>query len=259
MNGLRSELLKYKRTFMGRLIVLIPIFFAVYAFVIQIIMKNNALAEASGNTSTSWTMLLALVFNWWSFLFLPLGMALVASLVASQEKKAGNYRALRSHNISPIMLWVNKIAGMAVYSLLSTLVLLIVVTITGACISGGSIPFAKIFTGCIACWFISLTLIPIQLWVSTWGGTLISMGIGFIGMIVGVIAAPTKYWTIVPWSWAMRFMCPIIGVHPNNVILDSNSPLLNPAIIPGGILVSVVVLLFTLIVTGIWFSRREIQ
>ena len=259
MSGLKSELLKYKRTFMGKLIVFIPIFFAIYASVIQIIMKNNSLAEASGNTTTSWTMILALVFNWWSFLFLPLGMALFASLVASQEKKGGNYRALCSHNVSPVKLWVNKVAGMAVYSLLSAFVLSIVVTVTGAYTSAGAIPFGKILAGCMACWFTSLTLIPIQLWISTWGGTLVSIGVGFIGMIVGVIAAPTKFWIAIPWSWATRLMCPIIGVHPNNVILDYNSPLLNPVVIPVGIIVSAIVLILVTVLTGIWFSRREIK
>ena len=34
MEGLFSELLKYKRTFMGKLIVFFPLFFAVYALVL---------------------------------------------------------------------------------------------------------------------------------------------------------------------------------------------------------------------------------
>lgn len=259
MNGLRSELYKYKRTFMGKLIVFIPIFFAVYASVIQIIMKNNSLAEASGNTSADWIMILALVFNWWSFLFLPLGMALFAGLAAAQEKKAGNYRALRSHNISPVRLWVNKIIGMAVYSLLSAIVLFIVVIVTGACISTGVIPLGKIAAGCMACWFTSLTLIPIQLWLATWGGALVSFGAGFIGMIIGVLAAPTEYWIAIPWSWATRLMCPIIGVHPNNLILEANSPLLNSSVIPMGIMVSAVIFLLIAALTGVWFSRREIK
>ena len=81
MGGMQSELLKYRRTFMGKLIVFIPIFFAVYALVVQATMMNNPLSETSAWT---WESLLALVFNWWSFLFLPLGYALFAALVAAQ-------------------------------------------------------------------------------------------------------------------------------------------------------------------------------
>lgn len=43
MGGMQSELLKYRRTFMGKLIVFIPIFFAVYALVVQATMMNNPL------------------------------------------------------------------------------------------------------------------------------------------------------------------------------------------------------------------------
>ena len=66
MEGLFSELLKYKRTFMGKLIVFFPLFFAVYALVLSILMQNP-LAEAHGNTAISYGTFLASVFNWWSF------------------------------------------------------------------------------------------------------------------------------------------------------------------------------------------------
>lgn len=48
---------------------------------------QNDQAVAAGNTSMSWESLLALIFNWWSFLFLPLGAALFATMVAAQEKR----------------------------------------------------------------------------------------------------------------------------------------------------------------------------
>ena len=146
MKVLSSELLKYRRTFMGKLIVFFPLFFAVYALVLSILMQNP-LAEAQGNTAISWRTLLASVFNWWSFLFLPLGYALFAALVASQEKKAGNYQALLSRNVSPAALWVSKILGMAVYALLSSCVLILVVTMTGSIGAEGVLPAGKILAG----------------------------------------------------------------------------------------------------------------
>ncbi len=143
MEGLFSELLKYKRTFMGKLIVFFPLFFAVYALVLSILMQNP-LAEAHGNTAISYGTLLASVFNWWSFLFLPLGYALFAALAASQEKKAENYQALFSRNVSPAVLWISKILGMAVYTLLSSCVLILVVSMTGLIgAEGGCCPQGK--------------------------------------------------------------------------------------------------------------------
>ena len=86
MKELKAELLKYRRTFTGKLIVWIPLFFAVYAFVIGMIMENSSQAQKMAYTGTSWAVFLALVFNWWSFLFMPLGMGLFGTLVAWQEE-----------------------------------------------------------------------------------------------------------------------------------------------------------------------------
>ena len=256
MEGLFSELLKYKRTFMGKLIVFFPLFFAVYALVLSILMQNP-LAEAHGNTAISYGTFLASVFNWWSFLFLPLGYALFAALAASQEKKAGNYQALLSRNVSPAVLWVSKILGMAVYTLLSSCVLILVVSMTGLIGAEGVLPAGKILAGSLVCWLVSLPLIPLQLWAATRGGIFLSMGMGFAGMILGVVAAPGTIWIICPWSWATRLMCPVIGVHPNGTMLSDSDPLLSCTAIPLGIVVSLAALAVFTLFTTVWFTKRE--
>lgn len=114
-------------------------------------------------------------------------------------------------------------------------------------------------TGCLVCWLVSLVLIPIQLWAAAWKGILFSMGVAFAGMIAGVMAAPQSYWFLVPWSWATRLMCPIIGVHPNGTELKSGNPLLNSSVIPVGIAVSVILLIIITAISGVWFRRREIH
>lgn len=253
MNCLQSELMKYKRTFVEKLIAFFPVFFAVYAIIIQVMM-NNPLSEVE---AMSWQILLSLIFNWWSFLFLPLGFALFAILVANQEKKAGNYRALRTHNITPQILWVNKVVAMSILSLCSTLVLIVVTIINGLVSTSAPAPVGKIILAGLSCWVTSLTLIPIQLWIASWKGMIMSMGVGCAGMVIGVIAAPTSFWIVVPWSWATRLMCPIIGVHPNNTLLGIGDPLLNPIVIPLGIIVSLLAFIIVTILTAVWFNRED--
>lgn len=258
MKGLQSELLKYRRTFTGKLIVFMPIFFGIYVCVVQVVMQNP-LAVANNNTTMGWETLLALVFNWWPVIFLPLGFALFAALIAAQEKKAGNYRSLRAHNVSPIMIWTDKIIGMGIYSILSTVILAIVAIIAGIFTVGGSVPFGKILAGSVICWSASLVLIPIQLWAATCGGIFLSMGLGFVGMLAGIIIAPTSFWIAMPWSWATRLMCPVIGVHPNNTILEAGNPLLNTSVIWEGIAVSLIAFFALSMITSSWFKRKEIQ
>ncbi|WP_395014425.1 lantibiotic immunity ABC transporter MutE/EpiE family permease subunit [Robinsoniella peoriensis] len=250
MNGLKSEMLKYKRTYMRKLIVWIPLFFALYSLVIRMLVPT---------LSNSWRGIMVLVFNWWPLIFLPLGMGLFAGMAAAQEKKAGDYRALLVHDISPKAVWVHKVAAMAIHSLLSALVLFFSIIISGLFSSKGEIPIYQMITGCLVCWLVSLVLIPIQLWAAAWKGILFSMGVAFAGMIAGVMAAPQSYWFLVPWSWATRLMCPIIGVHPNGTELKSGNPLLNSSVIPVGIAVSVILLIIITAISGVWFRRREIH
>jgi ABC-2 type transport system permease protein len=63
----------------------------------------------------------------------------------------------------------------------------------------------------------------------------------------------------IPWSWGMRLMSPIVGVHPNGVPLKEGNPLLDPSVIPTGILASIVIFVLLSLVTAFWFSRKEVN
>lgn len=248
---IKSEFLKYKRTFMSKLIVLAPLFFVIYALPQKLFMPADYLRP--------WQLLLDLVYNWWPVIFIPLGIALFAALVELQEKKAGNYRGLRARDISPAFLWVSKIIAMAGYMFLATLVLILAILISGLITAGGAIPWLKIFAGGFVTWLSALSLIPIQLWAATWKGTFFSMAIGFVGLIVGIAAATQPYWIYVPWSYAIRLMCPIIGVHPNGTLLEAGDPLTSSSVIPIGILLAILVFIVTTLISAVWFGKREVK
>lgn len=251
MRKIQSELIKYKRTITKKIILLAPLFFVLQAVPQKLLMPPNYLRP--------WELITNLVFNWWPVIFLPLGIALFAALIDSQEKKAGNYRTLLAHNISPISIWISKVAGMAIHTFLSSLVLIISVVIAGLITAKGAVPWIEIFTASIVSWIVSLALIPIQLWAATWKGMFFSMAVGFAGMLVGVFAAAKSYWIYFPWSWVTRLMSPIIGVHPNGVLLEAADPLRDPSVIPVGIGISLIVFVVVTILTAVWFSKREVR
>ncbi|QXM07441.1 lantibiotic immunity ABC transporter MutE/EpiE family permease subunit [Crassaminicella indica] len=251
MNIMQSEFLKYKRTFTRKLIIFAPLFLVIYALFQKLFMPADYLRP--------WQLLIDLVYNWSPVLFIPIGMALFAALVKLQEEKAGNYRGLCTRNISPFLIWVGKVIVMAVHTLLATIVFIISIIISGFITAGGAVPWFKIFAGGVVLWVTSLALIPIQLWAATWKGTFISMALGFTGMIAGVIAAAKPYWVYVPWSWPTRLMCPIIGIHPNGVLLEALDPLRDPSVIPIGIILSIMALIISTILTAVWFTKREVK
>ncbi|MNN53656.1 hypothetical protein D3C81_1684250 [compost metagenome] len=54
-------------------------------------------------------------------------------------------------------------------------------------------------------------------------------------------------------------MCPVAGVHPNGVPLESGDPLLDTSVIPVGIAVSLLFFVASSWLTGVWFARREVK
>ncbi|MBA4603079.1 lantibiotic immunity ABC transporter MutE/EpiE family permease subunit [Thermoactinomyces mirandus] len=251
MNMIQSELLKYKGTFTRKLILLAPLLFVINALLQKLFMPVDY--------SRSWQLLIALVYNWWPVIFVPLGIALLAALGASQEKKAGNYRYLRAMNISPARIWSGKVIVMALHTLVAAFFLMVATVISGFISADGPVPWLKIFTGGLVIWVASLAIIPIQLWVASWKGTFYSMTAGFAGMIAGVLAAPKSCWVYVPWSWPTRLMCPIIGVHPNGILLEATDPLRDASSIPAGITLSILSGILITAITAIWFDRKEVK
>ena len=209
-----------------------------------------------------WDHVITMVFNIWTVAFLPLGMALFAFLTDSQERKAGNYRALRAHNVSPARIWIDKIIVMAIHTFLSTVVLMAAAIISGLITTTTGkwdIPWRTLLAAGMLTWLSTLVLISIQLWAAAWKGMFFSMGLGFAGMLVGVFAAAKPYWVFCPWSWGTRMMCPLLQLNPNGVMLDAGDPLLNSSVLPIGIVVSILVFFVVTAATAIWFNRREVR
>jgi ABC-2 type transport system permease protein len=251
INIIQSEHLKLKRTFTRKLVLFAPLFFVIFALFQKIYMPPGLLRP--------WQSIISLVYNWWPVVFIPFGIALFAALAESHEKKAGNYRSLRTHDINPSLIWVAKVITIAMHTLATTIVLIIAIIISGLITASGEIPWSTILVGGFTLWLTSLTLIPIQLWAAAWNGTFFSMAVGFAGFIAGVLTAPKPYWMFVPWSWPTRLMSPMIGVHPNGVLLEISDPLRDPSVIPTGIILSIVALIIFTTITAIWFNKREVK
>ncbi|MGG1314745.1 lantibiotic immunity ABC transporter MutE/EpiE family permease subunit [Cohnella laeviribosi] len=251
LNAIRSEHLKYKRSFAQKMVFAGPCFFALYGIVIQFYIPENAVMP--------WDLLLGMIFNWWPLLFVPTGTALLAALSENREKKAGGYRVLRAHPIGAHRLWIGRIAVIAYYTFLSTVVLIFAALIAGIVAADGPAPFWKIVRAGLLIWLVATALIPVHLFAAARFGALATVALGLAGLFVGVLAAPEPYWLAVPWSWPLRLMCPVIGVHPNGVHLQPGDPLLSASVIPAGIAVSLLFFAATAALTAVWFAQREVR
>lgn len=250
LNVIQSENLKYKHTFSQKLVLIAPLFIVLYAIIVKLFIPAVV--------GTPWDFFLCMVFSWWPLIFIPLGTALLCTLAEMREKKAGNYRSLRTYNLSASALWFSKITVLALYTLLSSVTMIFTTLIAGSLFAQGTVPIGKIIEASAIIWLVSLSIIPIQLFAAAWKGTVVAVVLGLFGLFTGVIAAPKPFWIFVPWSWPMRLMSPIIGVHPNGIPLEAGDPLLNPSVIPVGIAISLAFFVVTAVLTTIWFAKREV-
>ncbi len=252
INALKAEFQKYRRTFAIKLIVLSPLVVVGFATIQKLI---------AGPNSDLGTMqyFLDLIFNWWTLLFIPLGVALLTILVNNQEKKAGHYRSLNSHAFPPARIWMSKILVLSILLLISSIILILSTGIMGILLSDSPIPWKQIISGAIVTWFVSSSLITLQLWVATLGGVVLSIGLSFFGFILSLFATETSIWWAVPWSWSLRLMGPIIGVRTNGLPLESADPLMDPSVIFVGMLVSCIVFISCTALSALWFNKREVR
>jgi len=246
-----SEMLKTRRSFAKKLALAAPLFFALYGAVIRIYLPDQ--------TKMPWDLLLGMVFNWWPVLFVPLGVALLCALAEYRERKAGNYRGIYSNNISLIKLWLGKIAAIGILLLMSTVVLIVVVSAVGWWTSSGDVPIAKIVAASLLVWFAAFSLVPFHLFAAARFGVFGGLLSGIPAMLIGVLSADQPYWLFNPWSWPTRMMSPMVGVHPNGVMLHEGDLLLDSSVIPEGIAASFLFLVVTSLLTACWFAKREVR
>ena len=178
LNAVRSESLKFRRSFDRRLALAAPWFFALFAAVAKLYLPAEGMDA---------DVLTAMIFNWWPVVFIPIGTAVLCALAELRDRRAGRYRALRTHDVDPAVLWYGKIAAVGLNTLLSSAML--IVAATAACLIVSRISPALIGSIVLAgflLWASSLALIPLHLFAAFLAGPFASILLGFAGALAGV-------------------------------------------------------------------------
>lgn len=236
---LKAENLKFKRTFLRKSLVIIPIFNIFISFIIN----------PTYFTTTT--------FNLWTVIFMPLMIALLCSLSDQKEKKASNYNLVFSFPIEPKIIWYTKIAIIGLYSLVALTIFLTFMLIIGVSIPGLTIIKFQYIEAISIIWISTIWQIPFCLFLAQKFGFLTSIIFNFLGNFGLIFMASESFWWLSPWGWSVRMMSPILGIHPNGLSLEKNSPLLNPNVIPIGIVLSTILFVLLIYMTGRKFSCKS--
>ncbi|WP_125152326.1 lantibiotic immunity ABC transporter MutE/EpiE family permease subunit [Clostridium rectalis] len=241
INMLQSENLKFKRSFSKKFCFIVPMYILVLSLQMNIYFFTNTM-------------------NWWSAFFIPFVVCIVCILSTNREKKAGNYRTLKSKDINLKALWISKIMVIAYYLLIASIIMIInflIVKLLYISYSNNLIPIDKTIKAILTIWITTLILIPICLFIAEALGTFMVILVTCVGIIIGLFTVGNSLWYLCPWALNIRLMCPILKLNPNGALLEAGDPLLDSAVIPIGILVGIVGFTVLSLLTSIWFAKKE--
>lgn len=242
LNYIRAENLKCKGTFAKKLVVIAPICIVLLSIIEGKYFVING-------------------YNWWYTLILPGFVTLLTALVNQNEENKLHYRAVFVLPVSLKKTWIAKVSLIGIYISVASIIHLAGILLGKATYNTAStIASYQIIAASVILIVTSLWQIPVCLFLSKKIGLLatILLNLGG-GIILEFFAASKPYWWACPYSWAARLMCPVLGILPQGVMANANDPLLNPGVIPVGIILSLVLFTLLTIATAHWFPSQEVK
>ncbi|WP_304459380.1 lantibiotic immunity ABC transporter MutE/EpiE family permease subunit [Alicyclobacillus sendaiensis] len=243
-----AEWMKYRRT-------LTPWFIACWSLLL--VLTDAVLMPQSRTWHAAWMN----TFNLWSVFGLPLCVTILAALSTSYERRANSWSVLCARVVRPRVLYISKWAVLAAQLLVATVVYAVLVMLIYYLLWNphGSLAVGQLIDGIALAWIAALPQLAIMLWVASRVGIGITVCIGLVGLVVGVVAAEKPYWVVIPWAWAGRMLMPVFGFQINGLPLSPGSPFWNHDVIPIGIILSIVAAALFIVMGAIWFDRREVR
>lgn len=208
---IQAELLKMKSSLSKKLLLVIPIFFLIFAFF------SNTFAEQQPSTN----VFLIIVYNLWPIFFLPIGLAMACGMNINQEKKSGDYKNVLSNNISLPNLFTSKVFTILIYQCISA-VLVATASILGSLLIYKELPnIPQIIITTILIVIVALPLIPLSLILSHYFGVLMIILLNLVGSFGSVFIALKFYFWALPWGSMLRVPAETMGIHPNGTPIEN--------------------------------------
>lgn len=167
------------------------------------------------------------------------------------------YRALLALPLKPQTLWSAKIAALAGWLLLSTLVLFIGISL-GGMLYDPTIPLMDGVNGSLLIFVTFLWQIPFCLFLSArfglFAAVLLHMALTIIGVVTFNIGG---LWNFMPYTITPRLMCPVLHILPNGLPVPEESPLRSMDTVLLDVLVSLAWFGILFFLTGLRFRKQE--
>ena len=245
---IKTELMKEKRSANLKLGIIVPIIFVLF---------NIAMVSLMGKSSEGKSYILATSFNWYPLLILPIVLSLLVVNINGKEKSE-HIVLQKSKNLSFIKIELAKniiiVAELFIILLISTILIFTVATF----FLGEKISLSQLIIATICLFIGSLPIVALSFLI--YGLTkkkAVLILLNFVLTFPSAVIAVTKNWILFPWSYNLRMLSSVVGVHPNGTFLETGSKLMNMDATYLGLLLSIAVYVVVLTLSLLINNKRS--
>lgn len=205
MKYLKSEHLKFKKTFSNKLLIFAPLITVIFAWVVGGFVGYQYMS----------------LYWWYSFL-LPGTIAILCHLSNQKEERAGKYYSIYSAPINLKKFWISKNLILLEKLILAGFVLALLMSISNI-ISPATVvfPIGRSIIGSIAIMIASAWQIPFCLLLTFKVGMFLPIVINTaLGIFLPGLIGNTSLWLLCPYCWAPKLAEPLMGVSINGTLVD---------------------------------------
>lgn len=234
----RSELLKMHHTFALKLFIAAPII-------------TLGLGYFLSGKSVQLT-----AYNWWYTLILPITIAIWCASLISGEKHT-QYQNIFCLPISMKKVWLSKLLAVTVLLFLTSLIM------WGGCTVFGIFTVMNIdplngLTGCMLLFFAYIWQPPLIMWLTKKANYLVGVLLSFsCNVVLSMIGAESNLFYINPFAIPARIVCPFFKMHPNGLLIENGSFLLNTRPVIPAIAISLVLAVLCFWLTAWLFAKGD--
>ncbi len=204
MNYLKSEHLKFKRTISNKLLFVIPLITAIFAWIV------------GGFIGFQYTAL-----YWWYAFLLPGAIAILCSLSHRKEENAGKYYSVFSMPMNLSKFEIAKGIILIEKLLVAAIFLALVISISNI-ISPATAVYSVLqsIAGSIGIILTSVWQIPLCLYMVRKTGLFLPIVLNTVlGIFLPIALGNTLVWWLVPYCYAAKLAEPLMGIELNGTFV----------------------------------------
>lgn len=207
MNYFKAEHLKYKRTISNKLLLIIPLFTAFFAWIV------------SGFYGLQY-----MTFYWWYAFLLPGSIAILCAFAHQREENAGKYYSVICMPLSLAKFEVTKSIVLIEKLLISALFLSLSASVSNLISPALAVySIGQCIMGSVGIILVSIWQIPMCLYLTRKTGIFLPILLNCVfSIFLPFLVGTTGFWWLIPYCWPAKFAEPVLKIAINGTYAQTS-------------------------------------